>query len=136
MVLGSGPYMGITDDYRYLCGHYSNGCYVETKKMTGTEYEKRVAAKMRWSWFWSVEHVGKSGDFGADIIARDFWMRKCVVQCKCYHKPVGVKAVQEVIAARQYYHASRAIVASNSTFTKAARQLASRCGVELWPRYK
>ena len=104
--------------------------------MTGTEYEKRVSAKMRWSWFWSVDHVGKPGDFGADIIARDFWLRKCVVQCKCYHKPVGVKAVQEVIAARQYYHASRAIVASNSTFTKAARQLASRCGVELWPKYK
>lgn len=104
--------------------------------MTGTEYEKRVAARMRWMWFWHIDHCGKSHDYGADIIATDFWLRKTVVQCKHYAKPVGVKAVQEVIAARQYYGASRAIVASNSTFTRAAKQLANRCGVELWEKFK
>lgn len=102
------------------------------EKMNGRKFEELVARKMRWSWFWSVEHVGKTGDFGADIVARDFLFRKTVVQCKCYRKPVGVKAVQEVTAARQYYRASRAIVATNSTFTRAARKLAERCNVELW----
>lgn len=102
------------------------------EKMNGRKFEELVTRKMRWSWFWSAERVGKTGDFGADIVARDFLFRKTVVQCKCYRKPVGVKAVQEVTAARQYYRASRAIVATNSTFTKAARKLAARCNVELW----
>ena len=82
-----------------------------------------------------VKHVGKSNDFGADVIARGFMFSKIVVQCKHYSKPVGVKAVHEVNAARQYYGASRAAVATNSTFTKQAKQLAKRCGVELWERY-
>ena len=82
-----------------------------------------------------VEQVGQTGDFGADVIARGFMFSKIVVQCKHYSKPVGVKAVQEVNAARQYYGASRAAVATNSTFTKQAKQLAKRCGVELWERY-
>ena len=60
---------------------------------------------------------------------------KIVVQCKHYSKPVGVRAIQEVNAARKYYNASRAAVATNSTFTKQARALAKRCGVELWERY-
>lgn len=44
-------------------------------------------------------------------------------------------ATQEVNAARQYYGASRAAVATNTTFTKQAKQLAARCGVELWERF-
>lgn len=82
-----------------------------------------------------MRRIGKSGDYGADVIARGFLFTKIVVQCKHYSKPVGVRAVQEVNAARQYYGASRAAVATNSTFTRQAKQLAKRCGVELWERY-
>lgn len=102
------------------------------KQMTGEQYEIQCARKMRWHGFASVQRVGRSGDFGADIVARGFMFSKIVVQCKYYSKPVGVRAVQEVNAARQYYGASRAAVATNSTFTKAARELARRCNVELW----
>lgn len=102
------------------------------KRMSGEQYEIHCAKKMRWHGFSSVQRVGKSGDYGADVIARGFMFAKIVVQCKYYSKPVGVRAVQEVNAARQYYGASRAAVATNSTFTKAARELARRCNVELW----
>lgn len=106
------------------------------KRSTATRaakaYEQHCARKMMFHGFFGIEVVGKSGDYGADIIARTWWLAKIVVQCKHYSKPVGVKAVQEINAARQYYGASRAAVATNNTFTKQARKLARSCGVELW----
>ncbi len=105
------------------------------KSSTGKRYEKHCARKMRWRGWLFVRRIGGAGDFGADIIARGFLLSKIVVQCKHYARPVGVKAVQEVCAARLYYGASRAAVATNSTFTRGARKLAQRCGVELWQRY-
>lgn len=107
------------------------------KHMNGEQYEIHCAKKMRWHGFSCVNQCGNASapDFGADIIARGFMFTKIVVQCKYYSKPVGVRAVQEVNAARQYYGASRAAVATNSTFTKAARELARRCNVELWEEF-
>lgn len=105
------------------------------RRNKGAQYEKHVAWKMRLHGWMFVEQVGQTGDFGADVIARGFMFSRIVVQCKHYSKPVGVRAVQEVNAARQYYGASRAAVATNSTFTRQAKQLAKRCGVELWERY-
>lgn len=101
----------------------------------GAAYEKHCVRKMRLRLWMFVRRIGKSGDYGADITARGFLMTRIVVQCKAYSKPVGVRAIQEVIAARQYYGASRAAVATNSTFTRQAKEMAKRCGVELWERY-
>lgn len=104
--------------------------------MTGTQYEKHVARKMKRHFFLFVRVSGKSGDYGADVMARTFpFLRKVVVQCKHYKKPVGVEAVQEAISAREYYGASKAIVASNNVFTRNAKKLAAKCGVKLWERY-
>lgn len=107
------------------------------KRKDGTAYEKHVARKMRWRLWLFVRQCGHTNraDFGGDITARGFLFRKIVVQCKDYSKPVGVKAVQEAYAAKRFYRASRAAVAAQGTFTKSARLLAKRCGVELWERY-
>lgn len=104
-------------------------------KRKGDKYEHKVAFKMRFHGFFMVKVRGCSGDFGGDITARCFPFGSIVVQCKNYKGKVGVQAVQEVCAARMYYRTSRAAVATNSTFTKNARELARRCGVELWERY-
>ena len=102
----------------------------------GAKYEEHVAAKMRWHGFLFVKRQGKSGDFGCDVVAyTGLFGRKIVVQCKNYKGKVGVAAVQEAHAARAYYKAARAAVATNSTFTESARKLAKACGVELWERY-
>jgi len=45
-----------------------------------------------------------------------------------------VRAVQEVVAARRYYGGSRALVVTNSRFTRPARMLARANDVELWDR--
>lgn len=104
--------------------------------MTGSQYEKHVAKRMKWHGFIFVRVSGKSGDYGADVMARTFpLMRRVVVQCKHYKKPVGVEAVQEAISAREYYGAKVAIVASNNTFTRNAKKLAKKCNVKLWEKY-
>ena len=46
----------------------------------------------------------------------------------------GIAAVQEVVGSIAYYKADRAMVVTNSNFTKSARDLAKRNEVELWGR--
>lgn len=104
-------------------------------KRKGDRYERHVAWKMKFHGYYFVRVQGRSGDFGGDCIAHYLPFGKIVVQCKNYSGKVGVSAVQEVYAAKRYYHATRAAVATNSTFTKAAKELAAKCGVRLWERY-
>ncbi len=80
---------------------------------------------------WDANTTSGSGDQGADIIARKAG-RTLVIQCKKYSKPVGNKAVQEVIAAREYTQADSAAVVSNTTYTKSAHALAHASQVHLW----
>ena len=60
--------------------------------------------------------------------------KKIVVQAKRYERNVGIAAVQEVVGSIAYYKADRAMVVTNSNFTKSARDLAKRNEVELWGR--
>lgn len=79
---------------------------------------------------WDARTTKRSGDQGADVVARKA-AHFLVVQCKKYGKPVGNKAVQEVIAAKAYQQATVAAVVSNQTYTPAARELAKKAGVLL-----
>jgi len=80
---------------------------------------------------WDAITTAGSGDQGADIIARKSG-HSIVIQCKKYSKPVGNKAVQEVIAAREFTQADSAAVVSNSSYTKSAKALAHASQVHLW----
>lgn len=82
---------------------------------------------------YKVKSTPLSNDQGADLLLNKN-NEKIVVQAKRYSKPVGNKAVQEVIAAKHYYNCSKAIVITNNTFTRSAKQLAKRINVELWDR--
>lgn len=99
--------------------------------MTPAQYEEHVGYMMREWGFGNVRVMGGTGDFGADVLCTDTGGQKVCVQCKKYSKPVGVSAVQEVIGARGFYGCQRAIVATTTSFTPAARQLAEKNGVEL-----
>lgn len=79
---------------------------------------------------WDARTTKASGDQGADVVARKA-SHLLVLQCKKYGRPVGNKAVQEVIAARAYQQATAAAVVSNQTYTPAARELAERAGIFL-----
>ena len=57
-----------------------------------------------------------------------------VVQCKCYESVVGVHAVQEVYAGKDFYGRMVAAVMTNRSFTDPARTCARRLNVLLWDR--
>ena len=79
-----------------------------------------------------MDTTPKSGDFGADVLAKDGERRVCV-QCKRYAPghPVGVKAVQEIYSAKAYYGCDDAYLYTTSEFTKAAMEMANELGVVL-----
>lgn len=79
---------------------------------------------------WQARVTQASGDQGIDIIA-SFNGIEAVFQCKKYSSPVGNKAVQEVIAGKQFSRASVAAVVSSAAFTPSAKQLADTTGVYL-----
>lgn len=78
----------------------------------------------------------RSGDFGADVLARDLRGQRIAIQVKHTKQmqSVGVEAIQEVVGAKGYYKCNRAIIITNAQFTKNAIKLARGNRVELWNR--
>ncbi|MDD4465038.1 MAG: restriction endonuclease, partial [Desulfobacterales bacterium] len=74
-----------------------------------------------------------SGDMGADLILHE-GDKKIVVQLKNHTANVGVKAIQEVVAAVNYYEADDAMVVITSYFTPQAIGLAKSNDVKLIDR--
>ncbi len=101
-------------------------------KMTGEEFEKYLRARYE-SQGYKVSLTPLTNDFGADLVLTGHG-NKIVVQAKRYKDKVGEAAVQQVIAAREYYGADKAKVVTNSSYTQAAKELAKGCGVELISR--
>lgn len=102
-------------------------------EMEGHDFEYYCADLLRYNGYEDVEVTKGSGDFGVDILMSKGEVTYAV-QCKCYDKPIGVKAVQEVYAGKDYYERMVGIVMTNQYFTQPARELASRLKVILWDR--
>ncbi len=102
-------------------------------QMTGEEFEDWLAILFRAAG-WRVRHTRVTGDFGADLVLGHGSVDEIVVQAKRQGRPVGVAAVQQAAAARMHYGTAEAMVATNSTFTPAAIELAASTGVILWDR--
>jgi restriction system protein len=102
--------------------------------MSGREFEKYVAARVR-EMGWDVSATPATGDFGVDLIAERG--TECVaIQCKRHARPVGVSAVQQVVAGALHHRCSTSAVVSNQEFTTAAKELASTHGCHLVGRSK
>lgn len=97
--------------------------------MDGFQFEHYLVELFK-SEGYSAVRTSDSGDFGADVILKKDG-KKIVVQAKRYRNNVGIKAVQEVIGALNFYKAEEAWVVSNSEYTKAAKQLAQESNVKL-----
>lgn len=72
-----------------------------------------------------------SGDYGADLVGVDPDGVKWVIQAKNWHAAAGVHAVQEVIAAKVYYDADKAMVVGRNGLTAHAVTVALKAGVVL-----
>lgn len=101
--------------------------------MEGHEFEYFCAQLLEKRGFERVEVTKGSGDYGADILAEKEGVTYAI-QCKCYTRPVGVKAVQEAYAGRDYYDRMVGAVLCNQYFTASAVKAARKLKILLWDR--
>lgn len=91
-------------------------------EMSGIDYEHYCSAVLA-QHGWDSRVTQASGDQGADVIARREDL-VVVVQCKKYSSPLGNTPVQEVYTAMGLHRADAAVVVTNSSFTRGAREAA------------
>ena len=91
----------------------------ELDAMEGHDFEYFCADLLEDHGFKSVEVTRGSGDYGVDVPAEKEGVTYAV-QCKRYDGPVGVKAVQEAYAGRDYYDRMVGAVMTNQYFTEPA----------------
>lgn len=101
--------------------------------MEGHDFEYFCAELLKKRGFEEVEVTKGSGDYGADILAEKDGITYAI-QCKCYTDPVGVKAVQEAHAGRDYYDCMVGAVLTNQYFTAPAVDAAKKLKILLWDR--
>lgn len=99
--------------------------------MEGHEFEYFCADLLRQNGFVDVEVTKGSGDYGVDILAEKDGVTYAI-QCKCYTTPVGVKAIQEAYAGRDYYDRMVGAVMTNQYFTSPAVEAAKKLKILLW----
>lgn len=103
--------------------------------MTGEQFENFCALLLKRNGWRRVRTTKSSGDHGIDILANKDGL-EYAIQCKCYSKNVGNKAIQEAYSGKDIYKADIAVVMTNRQFTKQATYDAKKLGVELWGRDK
>ncbi len=99
--------------------------------MEGHEFEYFCADLLRNHGFDEVEVTKGSGDYGIDILAEKDGVTYAV-QCKRYAAPVGVRAIQEAYAGRDYYDRMVGAVMTNQYFTTPAVEAAKKLKILLW----
>lgn len=122
---------------RCLFWAYKKNVYIHTdlKKvdsLSGEEFEYFIKAHLEKQGY-RADTTKRSHDYGCDLIVRKN-NTTIVLQAKRHKSDIGIKAVQEILGAKNYYRADKAIVATNRFFTKPARELAKSAGIILWNR--
>lgn len=102
----------------------------DIEEMNGLEFERFLEDLFN-SMGYNAHQTSGSGDQGADVIAEKP-DEKIAIQAKRYSDNVSNKAIQEAISARDFYNCDRAIVVTNSEFTRSAEELAQKTGTDLW----
>jgi len=100
------------------------------QELSGADFEKllyRLYEKLGYS----IQLTGKVGDQGGDLVATKD-QERILIQAKCYRNfSVGNDAIQQAVAAKNYYGCNKAMVVTTSEFTREALDLAKANGVEL-----
>jgi len=104
----------------------------EIDKMDGKTFEKYLEVLFN-KLGYKVERTRYIGDYGADLVVKKEGI-KTVIQAKRYKNKVNIKAIQEAVAAMGHYQCEKAMVVTNSFYTKQAIELARSNRVELWDR--
>jgi HJR/Mrr/RecB family endonuclease len=99
----------------------------EMLRLTPRQFEELIAEVFRGFGYW-VELTAQTRDGGRDIVAvrSDHGvLSKLLIECKRFSRkrPVGLSYVHELYAVKTFEHATKAILATTSYFTKDARHL-------------
>lgn len=113
---------------------YKNYDFSKIDYMDGIEFENLIDAKFQ-KMGYTTKLTKATKDYGVDLIATKN-KKSIAIQIKRYNRNVGVKAIQEVIAAKAFYKTDTAMVLTNSYFTKPAKNLAKETNVILIDRSK
>ncbi|WP_316517770.1 restriction endonuclease [Finegoldia magna] len=119
---------------RLKINKYKNYDFSKIDYMDGIEFENLIDAKFQ-KMGYTTKLTKATKDYGVDLIAIKN-KRSIAIQIKRYNRNVGVKAIQEVIAAKAFYKTDTAMVLTNSYFTKPAKNLAKETNVILIDRSK
>jgi restriction endonuclease Mrr len=103
---------------------YSRYRISELASLNGEEFEKFIQILFVRMDF-RTELTPRTGDQGADLLV---WRSagRIAVQAKRQIQSVGNSAIQELLGGMLYYKCKKGIVATTSTFSKAAKRLAER----------
>lgn len=101
--------------------------------MEGHDFEYFCAELLERNGFTDVEVTRGSGDFGVDILAERDGITYAV-QCKRYQGTVGVDAVLQTYAGKDYYDCMVGAVMTNQYFTAPAVEAARKLRILLWDR--
>lgn len=102
-------------------------------ELEGHDFEYYCADLLQKKGFLEVEVTKGSGDYGIDILAEKDGITYAF-QCKCYNAPVGVRAIQEAYAGKDFYDRMVGVVMTNQYFTAPAVEAATKLKVLLWDR--
>lgn len=102
-------------------------------EIEGHDFEYYCAELLKKRGFIDVSVTKGSGDYGVDVLAEKEGVTYAI-QCKAYSAPVGVKAVQEAYAGREFYDRMVGAVLTNQYFTKPAVEAAKKLKILLWDR--
>ena len=103
--------------------------------LTPYEFEKWVSNLLEIQGF-KTQVTPQCGDFGVDVIAEKNYL-KIGIQVKKFSKPVGIRAVQEIVSGMHHYNCNKGWVVSTAPyFTNAAIQLAKEHNIKLINRYE
>ncbi len=117
----------------WLARRRAGSSFREYDGLEGHDFEYYCAELLKRHGFQEVEVTKGSGDYGVDILAEKDGVTYAI-QCKSYTAPVGVKAVQEAYAGRDYYDRMVGAVLTNQYFTQPAVEAARKLKILLWDR--
>ena len=105
---------------------------IEIDQMGGIEFEKYLQALLSRRGYTNVT-MTNGYDLGVDLVARKDGIT-WAIQAKRYKGAVGLDSVRQVVAAMNHYGCNRAMVITNSYFTKNAQVIAASTNCTLISR--
>lgn len=113
----------------YLLKGGLNNDQKEFNSLSGTDFEL-LLVRLFESMGYVVEHCGKVGDQGGDLVLNK-GSERILIQAKRYTNNIGNGAVQEAVAAKKYYDCSKSVLIGSANFTSGAIDLAKANNVRL-----